>query len=242
MAHGYGGMIMKIEIWSDFACPFCYIGKVRFEEALASFKHKNKVKVIYKAYQLNPDAPKVMKGTAYESFAKGHGTTIEQAKERFKMFTQNAKSVGLTYNYDIIQMTNTFDAHRLTKWANTLGKENELASRFMKAYFTDGLNLADYETLAHLAEEVGLSKEDALHVLNKDEYKDQVKQEQLEAKQIGVQGVPFFVLNRKYGISGAQQTAYFKQALEQIWAEENPLQTIGDQDENQACDHDECGF
>lgn len=233
---------MKIEIWSDFACPFCYIGKARFEEALSSFKHKNKVEIIYKAYQLNPDAPQVMKGTAYEAFAKGHGTTVEQAKERFKMFTQNAKSVGLVYNYDKVQMTNTFDAHRLTKWAKTFGKEEALITRLMKAYFTDGKNLADYETLADLSTEVGLQKDRALEVLNKNEYKDQVKDEQLEARQIGVQGVPFFVLNRKYGISGAQQTAYFKQALEQIWAEENPLQTIGNQDENQSCDHDECGF
>lgn len=233
---------MKIEIWSDFACPFCYIGKKRFEEALHTFKHKDKVEVIYKAYQLNPQAPKVMKGTAYESFAKGHGTTVEQAKERFKMFTQNAKSVGLTYNYDIIQMTNTFDAHRLAKWANTKGLEDQLTSRLMKAYFTDGLNLADYETLANLATEVGLSKEEALQILNENSYKDQVTTEQQEARQIGVQGVPFFVLNRKYGISGAQQTEYFTQALEQIWAEENPLQTLNDQDDSQACDHDECGF
>lgn len=233
---------MKIEIWSDFACPFCYIGKTRFEEALSTFKHKNKVEVVYKAYQLNPQAPKVMTGSAYEAFAKSHGTTVEQAKERFKMFTQNAKQAGLTYNYDILQMTNTFDAHRLAKWANTLGKEEAVTSRLMKAYFTEGKNLADYDTLAQLAEDVGLPKDQALHILNQNEFKDHVKQEQQEARQIGVQGVPFFVLNRKYGISGAQQTAYFKQALEQIWSEENPLQTMGDQDENQACDHDECGF
>lgn len=233
---------MKIEIWSDFACPFCYIGKTRFEEALSQFKHKNKVEVIYKAYQLNPQAPKVMTKNAYETFAEGHGMTPQQAKERFLMFTQNAKSVGLTYNYDIIQMTNTFDAHRLAKWANTLGKEEALTSRLMKAYFTDGLNIADYDTLVKLADELGLPKEQAAEVLAKNQFSDQVKQEQQEARQIGVQGVPFFVLNRKYGISGAQQTAYFKQALEQIWAEENPLQTLGEQDESQACDHDECGF
>lgn len=233
---------MKIEIWSDFACPFCYIGKVRFEKALSTFKHKNKVEVVYKAYQLNPQAPKVMTGSAYEAFAKGHGTTVEQAKERFKMFTQNAKQEGLTYNYDILQMTNTFDAHRLAKWANTLGKEEALTARLMKAYFSEGKNLADYDTLAHLAEEVGLPNEQALQMLNRNEFKEQVKKDQQEARQIGVQGVPFFVLNRKYGISGAQQTAYFKQALEQIWSEENPLQTMDDQDESQTCDHDECGI
>ncbi|PKK89424.1 MAG: disulfide bond formation protein DsbA, partial [Tenericutes bacterium HGW-Tenericutes-7] len=142
---------MKIEIWSDFACPFCYIGKKRFEQALNEFKHKDQVEVIYKAYQLNPNAPKVMEGTAYESFAKGHGTTPELAKQKFEMFTQNAKTVGLDYRYDIIQMTNTFDAHRLAKWSNQFGKEDTLTNRLMKAYFTDGLNIADLKTLEDLA-------------------------------------------------------------------------------------------
>ncbi|MDY0074740.1 MAG: DsbA family oxidoreductase [Acholeplasmataceae bacterium] len=234
--------MMKIEIWSDFACPFCYIGKTRFEEALKSFKHKDKIEVIYKAYQLNPTAPKTMTKSAYEAFAESHGTTVEQAKERFNMFTKNAKSVGLTYQYDRIQMTNTFDAHRLAKWANKENKEQEMTTRLMKAYFTDGLNLADHETLSHLAEEVGLSKEKAYEVLASSDYEEQVKLEQQEARQLGVQGVPFFVLNRKYGISGAQQTEYFLQALEQIWKEENPLETLSNQDDSQACEHDECGI
>ncbi len=233
---------MKIEIWSDFACPFCYIGKKRFEQALSEFEHKNKVEVIYKAYQLNPNAPKVMTKSAYESFAEGHGTTVDQAKQRFAMFTENAKTVGLTYNYDIIQMTNTFDAHRIAKWANTLGKEDEITNRFMKAYFTDGLNLSDHKTLSSLSKEVGLDEKEALKILESDTYRTQVEQEMLEARQIGVQGVPFFVINRKYGVSGAQQKEYFLQALRQIWQEENPLNVLNDQDQDATCDHDECGF
>lgn len=236
-------LYMKIEIWSDFACPFCYIGKKRFEQALNEFKHKDKVEVIYKAYQLNPDAPKVMVGTAYESFAKGHGTTPEQAKQRFEMFTQNAKTVGLDYRYDRIQMTNTFDAHRIAKWANQFGKEDAITNRFMKAYFTDGLNIADHKTLQSLVKELGLNEEEALKVLQSEQYKDQVKAEMQESRQIGVQGVPFFVLNRKYGISGAQQKEYFVQALNQIWQEENPLNVLKGADEEAACDdHGECGF
>ena len=233
---------MKIEVWSDFACPFCYIGKTRFEQALNSFKHRHQVEVVYKAYQLNPNAPKVMTGTAYESFAKSHGTTVEQAKERFKMFTQNARTVGLIYNYDIIQMTNTFDAHRLAKWANTLGKEDILTSRLMKAYFSEGQNLADPKTLVNLAAEVNLDPNEAKKVLEENLYKDEVIAQQQEAKQIGVQGVPFFVINRKYGISGAQQTEYFTNALEQIWAEEHPITTLDGQDAEASCDHEECGF
>jgi predicted DsbA family dithiol-disulfide isomerase len=233
---------MKIEIWSDFACPFCYIGKRRFEEALSQFKHKNKVEVTYKAYQLNPEAPKEMMGSAYEAFAKGHGMSVAQAKERFKMFTRNAKTVGLTYNYDIIQMTNTFDAHRLAKWSNQFGKEEEMTSRLMKAYFTDGINLANHESLLKLVTEMGLDVNQAKDVLSSHQFADQIRTEITEGRQIGVQGVPFFVLNRKYGVSGAQQTEYFLNALNQIWQEENPLQTLDSQDDSQACEHEECGF
>jgi predicted DsbA family dithiol-disulfide isomerase len=233
---------MKIEIWSDFACPFCYIGKRRFEEALSQFKHKNKVEVTYKAYQLNPEAPKEMMGSAYEAFAKGHGMSVAKAKERFKMFTRNAKTVGLTYNYDIIQMTNTFDAHRLAKWSNQFGKEEEMTSRLMKAYFTDGINLANHESLLKLVTEMGLDVNQAKDVLSSHQFADQIRTEITEGRQIGVQGVPFFVLNRKYGVSGAQQTEYFLNALNQIWQEENPLQTLDSQDDSQACEHEECGF
>ncbi|MBN2268238.1 MAG: DsbA family oxidoreductase [Acholeplasmataceae bacterium] len=234
---------MKIEIWSDFACPFCYIGKKRFENALNEFKHKNQVEVVYKAYQLNPNAPKVMEGSAYESFAKGHGTTPEGAKQRFDQFTQNAKSVGLTYRYDIIQMTNTLDAHRIAKWSNQFGKEDEVTNRFMKAYFTDGLNLADQDTLTKLVSELGLDADEAKKVLASDQFKDQVIAEQQESREIGVQGVPFFVLNRKYGISGAQQQDYFERALEQIWSEDHPIETLENGDSEAACDdHGECGF
>ncbi|MBU1019590.1 MAG: DsbA family oxidoreductase, partial [Firmicutes bacterium] len=168
---------MKIEVWSDFACPFCYIGKTRFENALSKFKHKDQVEVIYKAYQLNPNEGKVMVGTAAESFAKGHHITVEQAKQKFEMFTSNAKTLGLDYRYDIIQLTNTFDAHRLAKWSNQFQKEAEITARFMKAYFTDGYNLADHNTLERLVSEVGLDSEEARKVLSSDQYADQVHEE-----------------------------------------------------------------
>ena len=158
------------------------------------------------------------------------------------MFTENAKTAGLVYNYDQIQMTNTFDAHRIAKWANQFGKEDALTNRLMKAYFTDGLNLANHETLAELVSELGMNKKDALAVLSSTQYKDQVLAEIQESRTIGVQGVPFFVLNRKYGVSGAQQKEYFLNALNQIWAEENPLKTLQDSDHDAACEHEECGF
>lgn len=232
---------MKIEVWSDFACPFCYIGKTRFEQALNEFKQKNEVEVIYKAYQLNPNAPKQMVGDAVQTFAKSHGMSANDAKQRLKMFEQNAKSVGLTYNYDIIQMTNTFDAHRVAKYANQFGLEPKLTTRLMKAYFTDGKNVADKNTLIELSVEVGLNEEAVRKVIEENQFADQVKSEMMEARQVGVQGVPFFVINRKYGISGAQATDYFLQALKQIYEEEKPIQKL-EADESASCSDDECGI
>jgi len=216
---------MKIEVWSDFACPFCYIGKKRFERALDQFPHKDKVEIVYKAYQLNPHAPKDNPGATAEAFAAGHGLSVDQAKERFAAFTKAAQDEGLTYRYDIMQMTSTFDAHRLAKWANKFNLEAQLTDRLMKAYFTDGLNIADHTTLAFIAKGVGLDSEVALAILKGRQYANQVLEQQAEARQIGVQGVPFFVLNRKYGVSGAQTSAYFLQVLNHLWDEElkNPL-------------------
>ena len=233
---------MKIELWSDFGCPFCYIGKTRFENALAKFPHKEEVEVIYKAYQLNPNAPKVMTEGVAESFAKGHRTTVEKAKQKFDMFVNAAKEVGLTYDYINIKLTNTFDAHRLAKWANQFGLETALTNRLMKAYFTDGLNLANHTTLLELSKEVGLDTKKAEKVLSSKEYTDKVNAEILEGRQVGVQGVPFFVLNRKYAISGAQQEDYFLSALDQLWTETNPLDTFGGNDNGHVCNDEGCSI
>ena len=233
---------MKIELWSDFGCPFCYIGKTRFENALNKFPHKDEVEVIYKAYQLNPNAPKVMKAGVAESFAKGHRVSVEAAKQKFKMFVNAAKQVGLTYDYVNIKLTNTFDSHRLAKWANQFGLEPALTSRLMKAYFTDGLNLADHATLLKLAEEVGLDVKGAKKVLSSSQYKDKVNAEIMEGRQVGVQGVPFFVLNRKYAISGAQQEEYFLAALNQLWEETNPIKTFKGASDGHVCNDEGCSI
>ena len=230
---------MNIEVWSDFACPFCYIGKKRFENALEKFPHKDQVTVSYKAYQLNPGAPKIMKDSAAKSFAKGHRMDVETAKQRFAMFTENAKTVGLEYNYDIIQMTNTFDAHRIAKWARKYHQEEAITARFMKAYFTDGLNLADHGTLLNLVKELELDQTEAKKVLESNDFEKEVRAEINEGREIGVRGVPFFVLNRKYGVSGAQQEEYFLEALNTLWKEENPLQPIGESN-GPTCNDETC--
>lgn len=230
---------MKIELWSDFACPFCYIGKKRFEKALDSFPHKDKVEVIYKSYQLNPNAPMVMKGSPAEAFAKGHRMDVKKARQRFAMFKEQAATVGLEYDYDNIQMTNSFDAHRLAKWASKYDKEQVLTERLMKAYFIDGLNIADPETLVAIAKGVGLSEEESKKIVYSKEYADQVVNEINEGRQVGVQGVPFFVLNRKYGVSGAQPVEYFTQVLEKLWEEEKPLEDLSPS-QGHTCDDETC--
>ncbi len=229
---------MLIEIWSDFACPFCYIGKKRFESALQQFKYKDNVEVIYKSYQLNPNAPKTMMGSAYELFSKTHHLPVEQVKQRFKLISESAKTVGLTFDYDHIQMTNTRDAHRLYQYAQTMGKGAIMAEALMQAYFTEGRNLSDKQTLLALSNGLGLDLKTVEHVLDENQFEDIVKQDFQEAKQIGVQGVPFFVINREYGVSGAQDSAYFLQVLNQIYTEEQnqPMHTR----QNQVCEGDYC--
>ena len=233
---------MKIELWSDFGCPFCYIGKKRFEGALNKFAHKDTVEVIYKAYQLNPNAPKVMVGAPNVNFAKGHNTTPEAATEKFKMFVEQSKTVGLNYDYENIQLTNTFDAHRVAKWANTLGLEAKLTDRFMSAYFQEGLNLADSATLIKLGLEVGLDETGLKAVVESNEYTDLVNEQIQEGRQAGVQGVPFFVLNKKYGVSGAQQEEYFSQVLDHLWKEAQELETIDGGDSGHTCDDEGCSI
>lgn len=231
---------MKIELWSDFACPFCYIGKTRFDNALERFEHKDQVELIHKAYQLNPTAPKVMNSTAAEAFAKGHRVTETQALSKFEMFVDSAKSVGLEYNYEIIQLTNSFDAHRVAKWARKYNKETEVTNRFMKAYFTEGKNIADIDTLVSLIGELGLNEVEAKEVLNGSGYRNIVEDEINEGRKVGVRGVPFFVLNRKYGISGAQSEEYFTKVLEQLWSELNPIKEINGASKANTCDDESC--
>ena len=233
---------MKIELWSDFACPFCYIGKTKFDKALEAFPHKDEVELVYKAYQLNPAAPKVMVGSPAEAFAKGHRISVDKAEQKFTMFVEAAKAVGLEYNYDIIQMTNSLDAHRIAKWARTFNKETEVVNRFMKAYFTEGLNIADHDTIVSLVGELGLDKDEAKSVLSSGKFRDVVEDEINEGRQVGVRGVPFFVLNRKYGISGAQPVEYFTQVLEKLWEETKPLEEIKGASNEHACDDETCGI
>ncbi|MFC0216600.1 DsbA family oxidoreductase [Paenibacillus chartarius] len=220
---------MKVEVWSDFACPFCYIGKRRFEAALEQFPQRAEVEIVYRSFELDPNAPRKVEYDVHQMLANKYGMPRERAVEMNRNMTEQAADVGLTYNMDTIAVTNTFDAHRLTHYAAAYSKRNAMTERLLKAYFTDSLNLSDHETLAGLAAEIGLDRDEVLRMLAEGEYGSEVRADEQEAAQLGIRGVPFFVIDRKFGVSGAQPSEVFVQALQQAWEESRPLTMLNEQ-------------
>lgn len=205
---------MKIEVWSDYVCPFCYIGKRRLEEAIQEAALEKEVEVVYKAYELDPNAASTSDKSMVTALSEKYGMSLEEAKATTENVQIQAESVGLKYDFDKMQTANTFHAHRLAKFAEKEGLGEEMTERLLRAYFTEGEKIGTYETLQKLAEEIGLSKERTKEMLHSEEYIDAVKKDIEEAGQIGVRGVPFFVINRKYALSGAQPTETFVEALQ----------------------------
>lgn len=204
---------MKIEVWSDYVCPFCYIGKRRLEEAIESTGLHGKVEVVFKAYELDPNSPKESDESVQVELAEKYGMSIDEAKNMTKNVEVQAKSVGLNYDFDKMTPANTFDAHRIAKLAVEEGVAPEVTERLLKAYFIEGEKIGREDILLRLAEEAGVSSDRAKEVLDSDEFADDVRMDIAEAGQIGVKGVPFFVINRKYAISGAQPAEAFADAL-----------------------------
>lgn len=217
---------MKVEIWSDFICPFCYIGKRRFEEALKQFAHRDEVEVIYRSFELDPNAPKDFDYDVHGLLASKYGMSRERAQAMNADMTKQAADVGLEYRFDTAVPTNTFDAHRLAKYASGSGKLEQMTERLLQAYFTDSKHIGDHAVLSALADEAGLDPKEAADMLAGDAYKDEVRADEQEAAELGIRGVPFFVLNRKYGVSGAQPPEVLAQALQQAWEEEHPKLTL----------------
>lgn len=217
---------MKIEIWSDFVCPFCYIGKRRLEKALSQFKHSDQVNIEYKSYQLDPNAEYVPGKSFYDAFAELKGITREQAVQMNQQVAEHAQLVGLSFHFDTMKYANTFDAHRIAKYAREQGKEKEFTEAVFHAYFTASQVISDSDMLVELAGQVGLDQSQVAQVLASDQYADQVRAEINKAYQLGVRGVPFFVLNDQYAISGAQSEDFFLQAIEKVWQEEQATPTL----------------
>ncbi|WP_126428390.1 DsbA family oxidoreductase [Brevibacillus marinus] len=213
---------MIVEIWSDFVCPFCYIGKRRFEAALERFAHKQEVTVVYRSFELDPHAEREQQRDVHDLLAAKYGMSRAQAKAMNEQVAAQARSVGLTYHMDTIIPTNTFDAHRLAHFAARQGKMNEMTERLLRAYFTDSRHIGDQATLAELAAEVGLEQTAAAQVLAGDQFAQEVRRDEEEAARLGIHGVPFFLFNRTYAITGAQPSELFREALEKAWAADRP--------------------
>ena len=230
---------MKIEIWSDIACPFCYIGKRKIEKAIAKFEHGDQIDVDWKSFLLNPDQVTDPNKSSQEYLAEAKGWTLEQTKEITSNVSNMAAQEGLEYHLDKTVVANSKKAHRLLHLAKASGKGNELKERLLKAYFTDTLNIDDNSVLLSLGKEVGLDETAIQTVLSTDKYESEVDHDIYESRQLGVRGVPFFVIDRKFGISGAQPDEVFDQTLEKAWVEfsknHSPLDMSGQ-------DGDTCGI
>jgi predicted DsbA family dithiol-disulfide isomerase len=212
-------MPLTVEIWSDVVCPWCYIGKRRFETALEAFEHAGDVTVMWRSFELDQDAPRVAEGTYPERLAAKYGMTVERATQLGVEMTERAASEGLRFDLDRSRSGNTFDAHRLIHLAATYGHQAAAEERLFQAYFTDGEPISDPETLIRVVAEVGVDADEARDVLATDRFAEDVREDELLASQLGIQGVPFFVLDRRYGVSGAQPPEVLVQALERAWAD-----------------------
>ncbi len=210
---------MTIEIWSDVMCPFCYIGKRKFENALAQFPQKESVDIVWKSFQLNPYLVTDPTKNTTEHLAEAKGWTLDYAKGMTNHVTELAKKVGLNYDFDKAVVANSFDAHRFSAFAKTKGLQDAAEERLFAAYFTEGRNTADHATLIELGENIGLNGGEIKEMLDSDAFADEVKHDIYEAQQLGIRGVPFFLLDKKYGVSGAQESAVFLQALTQTFKE-----------------------
>lgn len=230
---------MKIEVWSDYACPYCYIGKRNLDRALEQFPHRSFVSVQFKSYELAPDADVNPTKTYHELLAHKFNKSLADAEAMTKEIVTQAAEVGLDYQFENMISTNTFDAHRLTKLAFKEGKGLEMVERIFKAHFIDEAHIGDHQLLTDLASEVGLDKEKVESFLSSCKCTKVVREDEEIAEDIQVQRVPFFLLNDKYALSGAQTTEVFLQALHQVWDEMDEKPTKLNSEEGSYCCGDE---
>ncbi len=230
---------MKIEIWSDVMCPFCYIGKRRFEDALQKSGHDKDIEIEWKSFQLNPDMKTDPTINIDQYLADIKGFSIDHAKQLNAQVTQMAAEAGLTYNFNRAVVANSFNAHRFSHLAKKHGLGDAAEEALFKAYFTEGKNIDDTTTLIELGTAIGLNADEIKATLESDAYAEDVKHDVAEAQQLGIRGVPFFVMNRKYGVSGAQAVPVFEETIEKAfaeWQQENPKPSL------EVIEGDSCGI
>ena len=210
-------MPLKVEIWSDIACPWCYVGKRRFEAALAGFEHRDQVEVSWRSFELDPGAPREREGDRVEQLARKYGTSREQAEKMHEQMTAVAAGEGLEFRFDIARSGNSFDAHRLTHLAAAHGRQDAMKERLFRAYLTEGEVIGDPAVLERLGLEVGLPKDELRELLAGDRYAAEVREDEQLAASLAITAVPFFVVDRAIAASGAQPPELLRDLLERAW-------------------------
>jgi predicted DsbA family dithiol-disulfide isomerase len=231
---------VQVEIWSDVVCPWCAIGKRRFEAALADFEHRDEVEVRYRSFELDPTTPRTVEGNATQRLADKYGVPLAQAEAMQQRVTDQAATVGLDFRLDKARPGNTVDAHRLLHLAADRGLQAELKERLLLAYFAEGEAVGDVDTLVRLAGQVGLDEAEARTVLESDKYLADVRDDQATAQALGISGVPFFVLDRKFGVSGAQPVEVLLGALRQAHTAAHPLSMVSSETGGDICADGTC--
>jgi predicted DsbA family dithiol-disulfide isomerase len=232
---------MQVEIWSDVVCPWCYIGKRRFETALAEFAHGDQVEVTWRAYELDPNAPAVRDGDPAVRLARKYGMSVDQARASQANLTQLAAEEGLDYHLDVAAGGNTFDAHRLIHLATDRGLGDQMKERLLRAHLEQALPIGQPATLVELATEVGLDPSEVAAMLEGSDYVDAVRADELRAAEIDVTGVPFFLFDGRLGVPGAQSPDMLLRVLERAWEQSQPtVVVVGG--EAPACTDDECSI
>lgn len=217
---------MDVEVWSDIACPWCYIGKRRFEAALEQFEHRDEVDVTWRSFELDPGAPHERTGDRAERLAQKYGMTVEQAREAERRLTGVAAGEGLDFRFDIARSGNTFDAHRLVHLAETHDLQDAMKERLLRGYFTEGELMSDDDALVRMAVEVGLEEHEVRELLAGDRYANEVRADERSAGELGISAVPTFVVDRKLGASGAQPPQALLDLLRQGWAKRRPVSEL----------------
>lgn len=210
---------MKVDVWSDIRCPFCYVGKKNFEKALDQFPNKDEIEVTWHSFQLDPDMKTQPEKNSLEYFSEIKGVPVAQAKEMYAHVYKAGKDAGIEFNFDHQKVANSYRAHLLLQLAATKNLANETEEALFKAQLIDGKNIDDEATLVEIGQSISLEEEEIKNALNADEFKHAVAQDVMLARQMGINAVPFFVINDKYGVSGAQPSPVFSEVLEKSWEE-----------------------
>jgi predicted DsbA family dithiol-disulfide isomerase len=210
---------MLVEIWSDIACPWCYVGRARFAAALARFEHRDEVTVVWRSFELDPDAPAEREGSHAERIARKYGRTLEEVAAMDAQLTAAAAADGLTIDFSRVRSGTTFDGHRLVHLAAAHGKQDAMKERLFRAYFSEGALISDHATLQDLGVEIGLPGDDVGELLLTERYAEEVRDDERTAQSAGISAVPCFVIDRKYGASGAQPPDTLLEFLQHGWTQ-----------------------